>query len=347
MGLSASQARYLQLTARRNDNEYEAQQINNSRSAIADKMEAISLKYTQGINNRELLFVTPVGDGSTAVNSTKLTYNTITAEYPEGLGYQLIDKYGTEVRPNEKTATALREQAKKDLAEAKTEKVFRVPTKNDAGEDTYTEINGSNFNKFLGAQDTVMNANGQIVDAGTFQNNIKGLNATQFNKYWNTMGFSLASGTKMSTMEYQDPEKLEQAQLNYKAKLAEADEIENKSCIYDDRCLDSSYLENQLRTGDWTLQKLDPTVVNEFGEAQYVQVNYSSVVSIEDVLDTSDDAAVINEYETQMDYYEKKDKQLELQLQRLETSHNALQTEIDSVKKVIDKNVEKSFKTFG
>ncbi len=42
-----------------------------------------------------------------------------------------------------------------------------------------------------------------------------------------------------------------------------------------------------------------------------------------------------------------KDKQLELELQRLQTSHTAIQTEIDSVKKVIDKNVEKSFKTFG
>ena len=48
-----------------------------------------------------------------------------------------------------------------------------------------------------------------------------------------------------------------------------------------------------------------------------------------------------------MDYYQQRDKQLEMELQRLQTSHNAIQTELDSVKKVIDKNVETTFKTFA
>ena len=117
MGLSASQARYLQLTARRNDNEYEAQQINNARSEIAKKMQDISMKYTEGVNNRMLNFTVSSGDG-TQITQERLTYTNITAEYPAGLGYQLVDKYGTEVRPNEKSATALRKEAVEELAEA-------------------------------------------------------------------------------------------------------------------------------------------------------------------------------------------------------------------------------------
>ncbi|MGN0004428.1 MAG: hypothetical protein ACI37Z_00400 [Candidatus Gastranaerophilaceae bacterium] len=344
MGLSASQARYLQLTARRNDNEYEAQQINNARSEIAKKMQDVSMKFSNGINNRMLNFTLSSGDG-TKVEKQRLTYNNVTAEYPAGLGYQLVDKYGTEVRPNEKSATALRKEAVEELAEAKKSKTFRFPTVDEEGNQTYTQIDGSNFNKFLGQHDTVINKNGDIVDSETFQKNIANMDATQFNNYWNLMGFSFASGSTME--EYQDPEMLKDAEKSYEAKLKEADEIESKSCIYDDRCLDSSYLENQLRTGEWTLLKPCENQFDEKGNRVWEEINYSNVALISDELDKSDDASITNEYDTKMDYYQQKDKELELQLQRLETSHNAIQTELDSVKKVIDKNVEKSFKTFG
>ena len=52
-------------------------------------------------------------------------------------------------------------------------------------------------------------------------------------------------------------------------------------------------------------------------------------------------------YQTQMDNLESQDKQFDLQLNKLESEHNALQTEYDSVKSVISKNVEKSFNIFN
>ena len=44
---------------------------------------------------------------------------------------------------------------------------------------------------------------------------------------------------------------------------------------------------------------------------------------------------------------QQEDLQLELRLKQLDTEQNALSTEIDAVKKVVDDNVESSFKTFG
>lgn len=44
---------------------------------------------------------------------------------------------------------------------------------------------------------------------------------------------------------------------------------------------------------------------------------------------------------------ETEDRKLELNLKTIDTQHNAVQTEYDGVKKVIDKNIETSFKTFG
>jgi hypothetical protein len=41
------------------------------------------------------------------------------------------------------------------------------------------------------------------------------------------------------------------------------------------------------------------------------------------------------------------DKKLELQLKALDTEQQAIQTELEAVAKVIDKNIESSFKTFG
>lgn len=41
------------------------------------------------------------------------------------------------------------------------------------------------------------------------------------------------------------------------------------------------------------------------------------------------------------------DKILELQLKRIDTQHNAVQTEIGAVDKVIEKNIASSFKTFA
>jgi capsule polysaccharide export protein KpsE/RkpR len=41
------------------------------------------------------------------------------------------------------------------------------------------------------------------------------------------------------------------------------------------------------------------------------------------------------------------DKALELQLRRVDTQRDAVQTEIDAVRKVIGKNIESTFKTFG
>ena len=41
------------------------------------------------------------------------------------------------------------------------------------------------------------------------------------------------------------------------------------------------------------------------------------------------------------------DKNLELQLKRIDTEHQAIQTEMDAVSAVIKKNSEDSFKTFA
>ena len=54
-----------------------------------------------------------------------------------------------------------------------------------------------------------------------------------------------------------------------------------------------------------------------------------------------------NDINAQTEALQQEDRTLELQLKQLDTEHNAIQTEIDAVQKVVQKNVETSFKTFG
>lgn len=55
----------------------------------------------------------------------------------------------------------------------------------------------------------------------------------------------------------------------------------------------------------------------------------------------------IQEINSKLEIIQQQDKQLELKLKQLDTEENAISTEMDAVKKVISKNVESSFKTFN
>ena len=55
----------------------------------------------------------------------------------------------------------------------------------------------------------------------------------------------------------------------------------------------------------------------------------------------------ISDINAQTEIIQKEDQQLELRLQQLDTEQKAISTEIDSVTKVIEDNVDKTFKVFA
>lgn len=64
-------------------------------------------------------------------------------------------------------------------------------------------------------------------------------------------------------------------------------------------------------------------------------------------LDTSDDAAAQSKYEYELASISRKDNQLDMEMKQLETQHEAVLKELDSVKNVISNNVERTFKLFS
>lgn len=57
--------------------------------------------------------------------------------------------------------------------------------------------------------------------------------------------------------------------------------------------------------------------------------------------------AQYQKYYAQSEIYYSKDRRLETELKNLDTQHKTVETETDAIKKIIDKNIDVTFKTFA
>ena len=75
--------------------------------------------------------------------------------------------------------------------------------------------------------------------------------------------------------------------------------------------------------------------------------NLESNTEMEYVLDTSDDAEAESKYNYETARISRQDNQLDMELQQLETQHEAIMKEYDSVKEVISSNIDRTFNLFS
>jgi len=85
MGLAASQARFLELTARKSDVEYQAQRICFERSQLADKQTAASQKYNEAMSNRKIVYSFNSGEDIKSVDITYKNYSNYMNQQLDGL----------------------------------------------------------------------------------------------------------------------------------------------------------------------------------------------------------------------------------------------------------------------
>ena len=94
---------------------------------------------------------------------------------------------------------------------------------------------------------------------------------------------------------------------------------------------------------------------NENGSEKYPEIGlydwrsiiYTNAADIKSQEDEVKIAAAEVKYKNAITEIENQDKKYDQDLKKLDTEHNALQTEYESVKGIIDKNVERSFKAFS
>ena len=100
---------------------------------------------------------------------------------------------------------------------------------------------------------------------------------------------------------------------------------------------ETNWLVNKLKAGELTL------AYYSLSDKGFVSTTLYDDESIVEKEDTAAISLAEQVYQSKMDQIEYQDKQFDLQLNKLSSEHSELQTEYDSVKKVISNNVEKSF----
>ena len=348
MGLAASQARFLGLTARKSNNEYEVQQINQERLTLSDNMTEVTKNYNDKLSNRMFLY----NDGNSETLDKQLTYwnlvNPIDNEENPGVGYRIVDVNGNEVVPNypidrEDIQAKIEKYNITEDAKDNTKLYsniidgtwkMRAKRTDDEGAVYWFEIPYSEAT-FI----TKMRAENPDDETDTEYWRLYNTLIDKVNEQYQELNFeNLTSMEDLEIRLYDDNDKIVVPEMP----KAEYEEVFGKYCV-DPKCVDPKYMEEKFRNGDWFIQKPDTASGNGWSANQA----WSSIGYIEDVLDTADDAAAEAEYEYFMSRIEKQDKLLQMRLKQLETEHSAIQTEMDSVAEVIKKNIETSYKTFN
>jgi len=108
----------------------------------------------------------------------------------------------------------------------------------------------------------------------------------------------------------------------------------------------SEWLQGQIDAGNVALYEYDAKG-GTAGTGDYTSVSWTTGDStLEESTDDIDTAKAEAAYQSATASIQSKDKRFDVELNTINTEHSAIQTEIDSVKKVIDKNIERSFKIF-
>ena len=345
MGMAASQARWISLAARKTNVEYEGQQINQARTALANQtselwnklyhMEVPTPPSTTDFTKTTYTF--DIGDSHKVVtdiqdadytDSDGITYNkyvTYTCDVIEYTGIR-----NTNSNPQVQWV---------DPTSDNPDGYYMIGTKI-ASKLKRNEPDEDEYETYVAALDRIVIDWPESTVAKAWKAHKDDPNNSDiwlFKDTNNEMNFAVkGSASEPDTLDY---------------------------CIKNqEEALHTYYAVNQ--TNKKTVSKYAVVEYDASGRATSIQLEKSSAVyELSTTSSTDDDAYndAMNQYYYNKQVYEKKvqdinakteqiqteDRTLELRLKQLDTEQNALQTEMDAVHKVISKNIENTFKTFN
>jgi len=359
MGLAASQARYLALTARRSDLEYQSQTINSRRIQLSYKTAEIAREYSDGMNNTRIkLAKTQVGDSGKTTNTwEELTFKNLLSS-----GYMLIGSEGTALDPapyTEENAVTVKY-------------TYSTPDKFD---DTYDATSNpypltltkANYDKLSNDMKNFYEGVGSKDSSGNYTSyKVKTYVDTSDAKYA-TMKAKLdewKSGTDTKLKEFAEKfssgEKVNynyKVNSNYNGADIQSLLVSGKAQIVTKEFFDYLVSHGNYKYGVGLVGDKDfYTLLQQFEAEQ--EKNSTGIQSVvdwrSDETDTfesrtysEDDEKVLAKYEADTAKIQALDKQLEMEEKNIETQHKAIETELENLKKVIQKNIEDTFKIFS
>lgn len=346
MGMAASQARYLEITARKTDVEYQGQQINQARTNLANESAGM---FSQLMG---LIVPTPpsttdyttttytFNDGSnesTITNVTSLAgdpnYNATVSYYYTQSVYTAVAKTRTDMGVNLVTTPPPDSTSTYWLTNGTTNQTKLTQcsaSDSDIGTDkaALLKICQANPDSTFALTDLHYDAATQTI--GTIGGAYKYKDASGLTHYYGNTALNAASllvpsGRATSLTGYYA--------TNLDTKINQTEKA------YITKTESGRYSTIQLASEGGTTLDVNATTTtdqnaynNAMNEYTYQQQVYEQQV---------------NDINAKTEVIQQQDKKLELQLKQLDTEQQALSTEMEAVKKVIDKNIEQTFKTFA
>ena len=324
MGMAASQARWLALTARKTNVEYEGQQINQARTALANKAantfsELLALEVPTAPSTQDFTELKySYQDGTIAESIEEMTQLT---DDPDGYNYMVTHYHYADVY------TGIQNK-------------LTNPQVIVGADNIPTYVGNAELTLYDGTDTTEQAAYEQIC------------------RDWPNSDFAHADVSEIYKWTYQ-------GQTRY----ACLSDLMRAASSGPDQTIPS---ENQDKLMYYVAQNMNTKIerqqkalvdINDQGRVQSIKYEDSSAtypVSTNTETDTAAYEDAMNQYRYNMEVYEKRiadinaktekiqeqDRTLELKLRQLDTEQEALQTEMEAVQKVIQKNIESTFKTF-
>ena len=414
MGMAASQARLLSITARIHDVEYQAQSIQNAKVQLATQSDRVYQEYVDALD-AESLTLNVINNGATSliVANFNNMFSKNKATPADGTNYALRNKRGQLVVDNdiyegykefkdtgfEKTAYAFalhmldiqnitdpnlyrnaemcvyekfKDEENCSTANALFEKMEKIFQKIRPGEElTIEDVYSSEIFNSINTNLTEDELNKLRKEFDETRDAF--LNAL-YTSYGNEI-VSIANGTISSDSDkthedlvngnfsYNDidtsdmsPEDVNLEDFNYYMSIYKQIEACG-GCIsideYDgpngDAANNSEWLQNMIRSGQLFVDIVEDD--KETGKVKLATTSPSSdgclSYSPTSSIDKSALAKAEAKYEHDLKEIEKKDKQFDLSLSKLEAERTALTTQYDSLKKVVEDNIERTFGIFS
>ena len=378
MGMAASQARLLTITARMHDVEYQAQSIQNAKVQLATKSDEVYQDYLEALDATTLTVKDSNGNTISA-NFNNLwgrnAVDTVINKYAiqDEHGWLIVsedikeayDNYMTDKGSNTSSPYAFAiymiggtESVKLENLDKDCDEVYKSLA-NDP------EIIESNSYK------AITSAKGDMkkILNGKDYNDLKDEDKEKYDKlektYYNLMYTNYAEriynknvgANSADDYENYGIEEYNSEDFNYYVNIFRQIQACG-GCVsitsFDgdlggNAATDGDWLKNQLENGRFSISKINPD--KKTGEVDMSTTSIATDSFVGTTTTTSIDkrayAKAEAEYEHETKAIDAKDKKYDMELSKLETEREALKTEYDSVKKVISDNIERTFGIFS
>lgn len=324
MGMAASQARYLGLTARKINVEYEGQQVNQQRTALANQSADLF---------RQLLALeVPTPPAQTDYYSDMYTFNDDTSIDGKTKLTSITENEGTD--PKTYTVIMSSTQMVPQYGGRSNQDVSVTGT---APNQKIMLPDGTSYDlseKIEGISQTYVDEFNKLGKA-PYQNETTDVYYSYKNSVTGATYYINATKTGF------DPNKTSSQPVDIFSVMPIEQEV-NKTITNAQLTQSSDGLYNSIY---WTDENGSTYTYKLTKDTEYDEQAYDDAMQAYNVKNElyQKELADINAKTEQL---QEADRTLELRLKQLDTEQEALQTELDSVKKVIDKNIENVFKTF-